>query len=168
MGLPRKHRGQKTERTPRIELHRVIEGTKGGDQQVLHMLPAKKKSQPLAPGVVTAHGARGRVAGEAMPCPCHLLLIAVNKGCHGAREIWPVSASALNSYLHVSTVNLIITVYLYISTRVSQPARRHAVACTSIIGGPCPCPGTFICFVATPHNSIVAARYSCQSCGNAA
>ena len=68
----------------------------------------------------------------------------------------------------VSTVNLIITVYLYISTRVSQPARRHAVACTSIIGGPCPCPGTFICFVATPRNSIVAARYSCQSCGNAA
>ena len=80
----------------------------------------QKKSQPLAPGVVTAHGARGRVAGEAMPCPCHLLLIAVNKGCHGAREIWPVSASALNSYLHVSTVNFIITVYLYISTRVSQ------------------------------------------------
>jgi hypothetical protein len=128
----------------------------------------QKKSQPLAPGVVTAHGARGRVAGEAMPCPCHLLLIAVNKGCHGAREIWPVSASALNSYLHVSTVNLIITVYLYISTRVSQPARRHAVACTSIIGGPCPCPGTSVCFVATPHNSIVATRYSCQSCGNAA
>jgi hypothetical protein len=166
MDLPRKYRGQKTERRPQLELHRVIEGTRAEISRFC-TLPAKT-SQPLAPGVVTAHGARARVAGEATPCPCHLLLIAVNKGCHGALGFWPVSTSALNSCLHVSTVNLIVTVYLYLSARVSQPARRHAVACTSIIGGPCPCPGMFIYFVATPHAGTVAARYSYQSCKDAA
>jgi hypothetical protein len=40
-----------------------MEGAQGGDQQVLHTLPAEKR-QPLAPGVVTAHGAKGRVAGR--------------------------------------------------------------------------------------------------------
>lgn len=57
---------------------------------------------------------------------------------------------------------------MYLNRRVSQPAGRHAVACTSIVCGPCPRPGMFAYSLITHHNAVGTARYLYSSCRDAA
>lgn len=78
-----------------------------------------------------------------------------------------MSASALNSYLHTTTVDLYYCVLVSQSPRFPA-SRRHAVACTSIVCGPCPRPGMFAHSLITHHNAVGTARYLYSSCRDAA
>jgi hypothetical protein len=135
----------------------ALSSAEGGDQQVLHFIPAKRGM-----GDATARGANERVAGEAAPWS----LAAVHKEIKLAMlpSRWPLCLRAHSSPPHVlpPIINFIVEYcYLYPSAFPCQPCRRHVVACTNIFGcRPRPSPGMSKHSLAAPHHDIIATRYS--------